>query len=63
VDKINVVIQSHPQVDEAVESFNDYIANQILAEQVVSDNLTEGTELDLDDFKLLVKVEKTDSRY
>ncbi|MDR2086732.1 MAG: isoleucine--tRNA ligase, partial [Dysgonamonadaceae bacterium] len=28
VDKINVVIQSHPQVDEAVESFNDYIANQ-----------------------------------
>ncbi|MDR2682817.1 MAG: isoleucine--tRNA ligase [Dysgonamonadaceae bacterium] len=58
VDKINVLIQSHPQVNEAVESFNDYIANQILAHRVVLGDLTEGTELDLDDFKLLVKVEK-----
>jgi isoleucyl-tRNA synthetase len=59
VDRIQVAIQSHPQVNEAVESFNEYIANQILADQVVLEELTEGTELDLDDFKLLVKVEKT----
>ncbi|MDR2057550.1 MAG: isoleucine--tRNA ligase [Dysgonamonadaceae bacterium] len=58
VDKINVVIQSHPQVDEAVKNYNYYIANQILANRVVLENLTEGTELDLDDFKLLVKVAK-----
>jgi isoleucyl-tRNA synthetase len=58
VDKIDVLIQSHPKVNEAVESFNAYIANQVLATRVLLENLTEGTELDLDDFKLLVKVEK-----
>jgi isoleucyl-tRNA synthetase len=58
VDKINVVIQSHPQIDEAVTEFNAYIANQVLANKVVLDDLTNGIELDLDDFKLWVKVEK-----
>jgi isoleucyl-tRNA synthetase len=58
VDKINVVIQSHPQVNEAVESYNYYIANQILANRVVLENLTEGTTLYLDDFQLLIKVDK-----
>jgi isoleucyl-tRNA synthetase len=59
VDKIHVVIQRNLQVNEAVETFKDYIANQVLADSVLLDDLTEGAELDLDDFKLLVKVEKT----
>ncbi|MDR1895343.1 MAG: isoleucine--tRNA ligase [Prevotellaceae bacterium] len=58
VDKIHVVIQRNEHVNEAVEEFNDYIANQVLADRVSLDNLTQGIELDLDDFKLLVKVEK-----
>jgi isoleucyl-tRNA synthetase len=58
VDKINVVIQRNIHVNDAVETFNDYIANQVLAGNVLLSDLTEGIELDLDDFKLLVKVEK-----
>jgi hypothetical protein len=41
-----------------VEEYKNYIANQVLANSITLENLTEGTELDLDDFKLLVKVEK-----
>jgi isoleucyl-tRNA synthetase len=58
VDKISVVIQSNPAINEAVEAYKPYIANQVLANSVALADLTEGAELDLDDFKLLVKVEK-----
>jgi isoleucyl-tRNA synthetase len=58
VDKIHVLIQQDSHVNEAVETFKDYIANQVLAESVRLGDLTEGTELDLDDFKLLIQVEK-----
>ena len=58
VDKINIVIQSDPNISEAVEEYKQYIANQVLANSVILDRLTEGTELDLDDFKLLIKIEK-----
>jgi isoleucyl-tRNA synthetase len=57
-DKINVIIQSDARINEAVEDFNQYIANQVLANSVVLSNLAEGAELDLDDFKLFVKVDK-----
>ena len=58
IDKIRVVIQSDERINEAVNEFKEYIANQILANDVVLDSLTEGTELEIDDIKLLVKVEK-----
>ncbi|MDR0864761.1 MAG: isoleucine--tRNA ligase [Candidatus Symbiothrix sp.] len=58
VDKISVVIQSNPAINEAVEEYKQYIANQVLANSIALADLTEGAELDLDDFKLLVKVEK-----
>jgi isoleucyl-tRNA synthetase len=58
VDKIRVVIQRHAHVEKAVEEFNEYMATQVLADSIRLDNLTEGIELDLDDFKLLIKVEK-----
>jgi isoleucyl-tRNA synthetase len=58
VDKINVVIQSDPHIDKAVNEYKQYIANQVLANNIIIDNLTEGKELELDDFKIWVKVEK-----
>ncbi len=58
VDRINVVVQSNKAVNEAVEEFNDYIKNQVLADNLISSEIQDGIELDLDDFKLLVKVEK-----
>ncbi len=57
-DKIRVVIQSDERINEAVNEFKEYIANQVLANNVMLDNLTEGTELDLDEIKLLVRIEK-----
>ncbi len=55
-DKITVQLQSHERIDEAVIEFKDYIANQVLAKDVILTNLTEGTELDMDDFKLWIKI-------
>jgi isoleucyl-tRNA synthetase len=57
-DKVRVTIQSDPHVDEAVEAFKQYIANQVLANSVTLAGLSEGTELDMDEFKLLIQVEK-----
>jgi isoleucyl-tRNA synthetase len=57
-DKIRVTIQSDPHVDEAVEAFKPYIANQVLANCIVLADISQGTELDMDEFKLLVQVEK-----
>jgi isoleucyl-tRNA synthetase len=57
-DKIRVTIQSDPHVDEAVEEFKQYIANQVLANSVALAGISEGTELDMDEFKLLIQVEK-----
>ncbi|MDR0233066.1 MAG: isoleucine--tRNA ligase [Dysgonamonadaceae bacterium] len=58
VDRINVTIQPDEAVNEAVEEFNDYIKNQVLADNVISSEIQDGIELDFDDFKLLIKVEK-----
>ncbi len=58
VDKIKVTIQSDERINDAVTEFNTYIANQVLANSVILCSITEGTEIDFDDFKLLVKVEK-----
>jgi isoleucyl-tRNA synthetase len=57
-DKINVFIQSDPRINDAVADFNKYIANQVLANNISLENLSDGTELDLDEFKLFVKVDK-----
>ncbi|MDR2621725.1 MAG: isoleucine--tRNA ligase [Dysgonamonadaceae bacterium] len=57
-DKIRVTIQPNPHVNEVVEEFKQYIANQVLANSVTLSGIHEGTELELDEFKLLVQVEK-----
>jgi isoleucyl-tRNA synthetase len=57
-DKIRVTIQFDPHVNEAVEEFKQYIANQVLANSVTLACISEGTELDMDEFKLLVRIEK-----
>jgi isoleucyl-tRNA synthetase len=57
-DKINVTLQPNPEINEAVEEYKQYIANQVLANSVTLAEITEGTELDLDDFKVRVQVER-----
>jgi isoleucyl-tRNA synthetase len=58
-DKIQVVIQPDSRINEAVEEFKQYIANQILAKDILLADPIKGEEIDLDDdFKLLVHIER-----
>ncbi|WP_297906052.1 isoleucine--tRNA ligase [uncultured Parabacteroides sp.] len=59
-DKIHISILSSEEMDEAINDYKDYIANQVLAESIeIMDNaISDATELDFEDFKLPVKIEK-----
>ncbi len=61
-DKIVVTIDHNEHTDKAVAAFADYIAKQVLAVSVtvapVAADEANVSELDMDDYKLNVKVEK-----
>lgn len=58
-DKVNVTILSTDEMDEAIEEYNAYIRGQVLASVVeLTDVISDATELDFEDFKLSVRVEK-----
>ena len=58
-DKISVTVLSNDVMDEAIKDFNSYIANQVLAVSVeITDVISDATELDFEDFKLSVWIEK-----
>ena len=58
-DKIHVELSKNIMSDSAVTEFNSYICGQVLADGItLMDNVEGGTELELDDFKLNVKVIK-----
>jgi isoleucyl-tRNA synthetase len=58
-DKIKVVIQPDARINEAVEEFKQYIANQVLAEDIMLTDLTEGEAVDLDDdFQLFIQIKR-----
>lgn len=58
-DKIRIKISSSHETDEAVRDYAGYIKKQVLAESLeVVDGQVDGTELDFDDFKLFIKIEK-----
>ena len=58
-DKINIVLSKNPDMDGAVNEYNTYICNQVLANSLtLADEVADGTELNFDDFSLYVKVTK-----
>ena len=58
-DKIAVILSKNPNSDDAVNEYNTYICNQVLANSLVlADEVADGTELNFDDFTLLVRVTK-----
>ena len=58
-DKINILISKNDLTDVAVKEYNTYICNQVLANSIeVSDNVTDGTEVDLDIAVLNIRIEK-----
>ena len=58
-DKINITLSRNSNTDDAVNEYNNYICNQVLANSLeLADEVAEGTELNFDDFSLFVKVTK-----
>ncbi len=58
-DKILVEIEKKAEINVAVEHFAQYIASQVLANEVkLVDSISGATELDFDDYKVNVKVVK-----
>ena len=58
-DKIAIVLSKNPNTDDAINEYNTYICNQVLANSLVlSDEVENGTEISFDDFSLYVNVTK-----
>lgn len=58
-DKINITISKNELTDVAVNEYNTYICNQVLANNItLSDDITDGIDVDLDIAVLKLKVEK-----
>ena len=56
-DKISITISKNPQTDDALTEYKDYICNQVLGTSLtLADEVTNGTELNFDDFSLFVSV-------
>ena len=58
-DKICITMSPADEMNEAVRDYSDYIKKQVLADFLeIEQSLNKGVELDFEDFKLLVKIEK-----
>jgi isoleucyl-tRNA synthetase len=58
-DKVNIKIISSDHINDAVEEYNEYISNQVLAANLIIVNeLEDATELDFEDFKLQISISK-----
>ena len=58
-DKIAIKIEQHEEINAAVDTFNTYIASQVLAVSLqLVNNLTDATELDFEDFIVKVSIDK-----
>lgn len=57
-DRIHVVVSPHPQIKDAIDSYAEYIKQQVLADQIeIADN--QGSEVEFDQFNLNINIKKT----
>ena len=58
-DRISVRLSRLPQIEQAVSAFKDYICGQVLANSIeVTDVMAHPVELDFEDYKVLIEVER-----
>ncbi len=57
-DRILIKISDKEQIQEAVAEYNGYITSQVLADSIELTDVTDGQEIDMDDYILQVSVEK-----
>lgn len=60
-DRIAITIPAQSPLTEAVETFKDYIASQVLADKImlVDDMPANAQEFNFEEFKVLMHIEKT----
>ena len=57
-DRIAVKITDLPEIESAVEKFDNYIKAQVLADSITLENGLIGTEVDMDEYMINILVEK-----
>ena len=58
-DKIRIILSKNQATDIAIQEYNEYICNQVLALSLeIKETVDHGSELDFEDFVLQIKIEK-----
>ena len=57
-DRISVTIEDKAELRSAVEAFGDHISSQVLANELVMGDASDGNEVDFGDFKAKIKIAK-----
>lgn len=58
-DRIDLLVLSSDAMDEVIDLYHDYIAREVQATRIeISDTVSDGVELEFDDFSLYVQIEK-----
>ena len=59
-DKVNITVASSTEMNDAINDYKEYIANQVLANsiEIADEPIADATTLDFEDFTLAVKVVK-----
>lgn len=58
IDRIRVKLTDSQEINNAVQEYYDYIAGQVLADEISLESNVDGIEIDMDDFVLNISVEK-----
>ena len=59
-DRISIVIEKNPLFNQAIENYKQYIASQTLAKSIeISDKINNGIELEFENDKLYLLIQKT----
>lgn len=59
-DRINIQYSGPKNLVDAVNVMQDYIRNETLSESIIFDKNIEGSEFDIDDMKLTIKIDKVE---
>jgi isoleucyl-tRNA synthetase len=58
-DKINILVESNENTNDAINYHKEYIASQVLAANIkIEERVANATELDFEEFKVNVNIEK-----
>ena len=59
IDRIKITTSVNSEFDNSISNMMDYIKAETLADEIISSEvLTEGEEIEIDELKLMIKIEK-----